>query len=232
MQNVKALVQAISSYLDGSSSAEETETVKKNLEHLDQELSISEQGLLGDTEVQHLEDDLAVVYNQLTTAVRAQSAFTKKETEVFLQFVKDYHLERQLTALYHRLMGLSPLTERLPLLEKLILSRKPKRWELTQFCVKVNFVLGAGLVCLLTQASMTGRDQALMMKTWTERMSALYRKMKTSGGRCLGYFLEQAEVDVRESSWSRLCRTVRLLTWLQPPSSKLWRRTTSGCTGP
>ncbi|KAJ0047346.1 hypothetical protein NL108_002510, partial [Boleophthalmus pectinirostris] len=131
-----ALVQGICSYLDGSATAEETETVKKNLEHLDQELSVSEQGLLGDREVHCLEDDLAVVYNQLTTAVRAQSNFTKKETEVFLLFVKDYHLERQLTALYHRLMGMSPLTERPPLLEELILSRKPKRWELTQFCVK------------------------------------------------------------------------------------------------
>lgn len=59
-------------------------------------------------------------------------------------------------------------------------------------------MLGSGLLCLLTQAFMTGRDQALMMKTWTERMSALYRKMKNTGGQCLGYFLEQATEDVRE----------------------------------
>ncbi|KAK7939656.1 hypothetical protein WMY93_002982 [Mugilogobius chulae] len=198
MQNVKVLVQGICSYLDGTSSTEEMEAVKKSLEQIDQELSASGQGLLDDREVHRLEDDLALVYNQLTTVVRAQSDFTKKETDVFLQFVKDYHLERQLTALYHRLMGVSPLTERPTLLEQLILSHKPKRWELSQFCVKVNFVLATGLLCLLTQASMTGRDQAFMMKTWTERMSALYRKMKTTGGRCLGYFLEQAEVDVRE----------------------------------
>ncbi|XP_072301143.1 uncharacterized protein [Eucyclogobius newberryi] len=198
MQNVKVLVQSICSYLDGRSSAEETEAVKKSLEHMDQELSASGQGLLDDREVHCLEDDLAVVYNQLTTAVRAQSDFTKKETELFLQFVKDYHLERQLTALYHRLMGVSPLTERPTLLEQLIQSRKPKRWELTEFCVKVNFMMGTGLLCLLTQASMTGRDQALLMKIWTERMSALYKNMKSTGGRCLGYFLEQAEVDVRE----------------------------------
>lgn len=198
MQTVKVLVHSICSYLDGSASAEEIEMVKKNLEHIDQELSASGQGLLKDNDVCSLEDDLAVVYYQLGTTVRAQSDFTKRETEVFLQFVKDYHLERQLIALYSRLMGVSALTDHRPLLEELILTRKPKRFELTQFCGKVNTVLGTGLLCLLTQASMTGRDQALMMKTWTERMSTLYRKLKTTGGRCLGYFLEQAEVDVRE----------------------------------
>lgn len=36
------------------------------------------------------------------------------------------------------------------------------------------------------------------MKTWCDRMAALYRKMKNTGSRCLGYFLEQAEADVRQ----------------------------------
>lgn len=63
---------------------------------------------------------------------------------------------------------------------------------------QVNFVLGTGLLCLFTQASLTGRDQALLMKTWSDRMGALYRKMKNTGGRCLGYFLQQAEEDVRQ----------------------------------
>lgn len=63
---------------------------------------------------------------------------------------------------------------------------------------QINFVLGTGLLCLFTQASLTGRDQALLMKTWSDRMGALYRKMKNQGGRCLGYFLEQAEGDVRQ----------------------------------
>lgn len=70
--------------------------------------------------------------------MRSQSEFTKKETEVFLQYVQDYRLERQLTALYNRLMGVSALTDQPPLLEELILSRKPKRWELSEFCVKVS----------------------------------------------------------------------------------------------
>ena len=63
--------------------------------------------------------------------------------------------------------------------------------------LQINFVLGTGLLCLLTQASLTGRDQALLIRTWSERMGALYRRMKTTGGRCSGYFLEQAEEDVR-----------------------------------
>ena len=62
----------------------------------------------------------------------------------------------------------------------------------------MNFVLGTGLLCLFTQASLTGRDQALLTRTWSDRMGALYRKMKSTGGRCSGYFLEQAEEDVRQ----------------------------------
>ncbi|XP_044222222.1 uncharacterized protein LOC122992472 [Thunnus albacares] len=198
MQTVRVLVQGICSYLGGSATAEETEVAKKNLDQIDQELGASGNGLLDDQEVHRLEDDLAVVYYQLGTAVRAQSDFTKKETEVFLQYVKDYRLERQLTALYNRLMGVSALTDQPTLLEELILNRKPKRWELREFCVKINFVLGTGLLCLFTQASLTGRDQPLLMKTWSDRMGDLYRKMKNTGCRCLGYFLEQAEEDVRQ----------------------------------
>lgn len=83
--------------------------------------------------------------------MRAQSDFTKKETEVFLQYVQDYRLERQLTALYNRLMGVSALTDQPTLLEELILSRKPKRWELREFCVKVgDSVEGWGLCVQLT----------------------------------------------------------------------------------
>lgn len=70
--------------------------------------------------------------------MRAKSDFTKKETEVFLQYVQDYRLERQVTALFNRLMGVSALTDQPTLLEELILTRKPKRWELREFCVKVG----------------------------------------------------------------------------------------------
>lgn len=65
-------------------------------------------------------------------------------------------------------------------------------------CSQVNLVLATGLLCLFTQASLTGRDQALLMKSWSDRMGVLFGKVKNLGGRCLGYFLEQAEEDVRQ----------------------------------
>lgn len=71
--------------------------------------------------------------------------------------------------------------------------------------LQVNFVLGTGLLCLFTQASLTGRDQALLVKMWSDRMGALYRKMKTTGGRCSGYFLEQAKEDIRQQVQQALC---------------------------
>lgn len=66
----RVLVQGICSYLSGSATAEDAEVAKKNLGNIDQELGASCHGLLEDQEVQQLEDDLAVVYYQLGTAVR------------------------------------------------------------------------------------------------------------------------------------------------------------------
>ncbi|KAL0963585.1 hypothetical protein UPYG_G00308260 [Umbra pygmaea] len=198
MQTMRTLVEGICEYLGGRATAEETDLSRKNLDYIDQELGIPGQGLLTDQEVHRLEDDLAVVYYQLGTAVRAQAEFTKRETDVFLQYVQDYRLERQLTALHSRLIGVSALTEQPTLLEVLVQSREPRRWEMREFCVKVNFVLGTGLLCLFVQASLTGRDQALLMKTWSDRMGSLYRKMKSTVGTCSGYFLKQAEEDIRQ----------------------------------
>lgn len=59
--------------MGGSATAEETEVAKKNLDSIDQELGASGHGLLDDREVHQLEDDLAVVYYQLGTAVRTLS---------------------------------------------------------------------------------------------------------------------------------------------------------------
>ncbi|KAI5101848.1 uncharacterized protein LOC124391704 [Silurus meridionalis] len=206
MQTMRVLVEGICSYLSGSATSDDLDLVKKNLDHIDHELSSTGPGLLSDEEVHCLEYDLAVVYNQLGASVRAQAEFTKREKEVFLSFVQEYRLERQLTALYSRMMGISVLTDQPTLLEKLVLNRKPRRWEIKAFCVKVNFVLGTGLLCLFVEASLTGRDQALLIKTWSDRMAALYRKMKSTGGLCSGYFKEQAEDDVKkqilEVRWS------------------------------
>ncbi|KAJ3591696.1 hypothetical protein NHX12_006828 [Muraenolepis orangiensis] len=168
MQTMRVLVQGICSYLEGAATQEEAELARKNLDYIDKELGAGGQGLLCDQEIHDLEWDLAVVYYQLGAAVRAQPEFTQREKEVFLHYMTDHRLERQLTALHARLMGLT-----------------------------INFVLGTGLLCLLTQASLTGRDQALLTRTWSERMGALYRRMKTATGRCSGYYLEQAEEDVR-----------------------------------
>lgn len=67
---LRVLVQGVCSYLGGNATAEETEVAKKNLDQIDQELGRSGNALLEDQEVHRLEDDLAVVYYQLGTAVR------------------------------------------------------------------------------------------------------------------------------------------------------------------
>lgn len=144
MQTTRVLVEGICSYLSGSANSDDLDLVKKNLDHIDHELSSFGPGLLTDEEVHCLENDLAVVYNQLGASVRAQADFTKRETEVFLRFVQEYRLERQLTALYSRIMGISVLTDQPTLLEKLVLNRKPRRWEIKEFCVKVSTYLVFG----------------------------------------------------------------------------------------
>ena len=138
MQTMRVLVEGVCSYLGGSATSEETDLTKKNLDYIDKELGSASQGLLKDQEVHRLEDDLAVVYYQLGAAVRAQPEFTKRETEVFLQYVQEHRLERQLTALHSRLMGVSALTDQPTLLEELVERCRPKRWEMRDFCVKVS----------------------------------------------------------------------------------------------
>lgn len=147
MQTMRVLVEGICSYLSGSASSDDLDLVKKNLDHIDHEFGSFGPGLLTDEEVHRLEYDLAVVYNQLGASVRAQAEFMKCEKEVFLSFVQEYRLERQLTALYSRMMGISVLTDQPTLLEKLVLNRKPKRWEIKEFCVKVSIYAVFGWKC-------------------------------------------------------------------------------------
>lgn len=138
MQTMRVVVEGICSYLGGNAGSDDVDLVKKNLDHIDRELNSFGPGLLTDEEVHRLEYDLVVVYNQLGASVRAQPEFTKCEKEVFLSYVQEYKLERQLTALYSRMMGLSVLTDQPTLLEKIVYNRKPKRWEIKEFCVKVS----------------------------------------------------------------------------------------------
>ncbi|XP_051782152.1 uncharacterized protein LOC114650736 [Erpetoichthys calabaricus] len=216
MQTMRALVLGICSFLDGSAKVDEIDFVKKNLDLIDRELGTG-QGLLKDAEVHSFEDDVVVVYYQLGAVIRAEREHTKTETEVFLRYVSEYRLERQLTALYNRLMGVSVLTNQPTLLDNIVRDYQPKRWEMREFCEKVNFVLGTGLLCLFTQASLTGRDQALLIKTWSEKMGALYKKMKAVSCQCAGYFQEQAKADVsrllqvgkkRETLWEEQASTI------------------------
>ncbi len=67
---LRVLVQGICSYLGGDATSEDTELAKKNLDQIDHELGASGHGLFDDQEVHRLEDDLAVVYYQLGTAVQ------------------------------------------------------------------------------------------------------------------------------------------------------------------
>lgn len=141
MQTMRVLVEGVCASLTGTASADDTDQIKKSLDHIDNELGSFGAGLLNDQEVHSLEDDLITVYNQLGAAIRAQTQFAKQEKEVFLRYVREYHLERQLTALYNRIMGISTLTDQPTLLEELIQNRKPKRWEMKEFCVKVRMHL-------------------------------------------------------------------------------------------
>ena len=89
---LRVLVQGICSYLGGSATAEETEVAKKNLDQIDQELGASGNGLLDDQEVHRLEDDLAVVYYQLGTAVRKLSmAVILSRASCFSNWNSDKH---------------------------------------------------------------------------------------------------------------------------------------------
>ena len=83
----RVLVQGICSYLGGSGSAEESEAAKKNLDSMDQELGAGGAGLLDDQEVHRLEDDLAVVYYQLGTAVRKHCLGLKHEGSLSRGFI-------------------------------------------------------------------------------------------------------------------------------------------------
>ncbi|XP_014351234.1 uncharacterized protein LOC106705774 [Latimeria chalumnae] len=195
MQSLRSLSLGIVTYLQDNAKPEELEFVKKNLEIIDRELSAGK-GLINDCDVKYCEDNIVVVYYQLGLSIRADKQYTKKETEVFLKYFEDYKIERQLNALYNRLVGASVLTNQKTLLDFVIRDHKPKRWEMKEFCEKINFVMGTGLLCLFCQASLSGRDLPMMAKQWLDKMAALYKKMKSMGDECVHYFREQAEADI------------------------------------
>ncbi|KAM8975513.1 uncharacterized protein RCH25_018493 [Pelodytes ibericus] len=197
LQTVNSVVLGIVAQIKGSASAEELDLVRKNLESIDRELAAG-QGLMRDSDVTRCEDDITVVYQQLTSVVRAGKSYSDKEREVFLNLVQDYKLDRQLNALYNRLLGVSILANQVTLLQQVIQDHRPRRWEMIAFCQKVNFVLGTGLLCLFVHGVLTGRDSQLMTSRWTEKMAVLYRRMEETSKDCASYFKEQAQEDVEK----------------------------------
>ncbi|XP_075449393.1 uncharacterized protein LOC142490858 [Ascaphus truei] len=197
LQSVSSVVVGIMAQIQGSATADEMEFVKKNLESIDRELAAGK-GLMRDADVTRCEDDITVVYQQLTTVIRAGKPHTGQEKEVFLQYMQDYKIERQLNALYNRLLGVSVLADQTTLLQQVIQEHHPRRWEIIAFCQKVNFVLGTGLLSLFVHGSLTGRDVQLMMSRWKDKMAVLYRRMETASGDCAAYFKDQAQEDVEK----------------------------------
>ncbi|XP_053312738.1 uncharacterized protein LOC128474429 [Spea bombifrons] len=195
LQSVNALVMGTVAQIKGLATPEETEFVKKHLESIDKELAAGK-GLMRDNDVTRCEDDITVVYQQLASVVRAGKSYSDKEKEVFLQYVQDYKIDRQLNALYNRLLGVSVLADQITLLQQVIRDHRPRRWQMIAFCQKVNFVLGTGLLCLFVHGSLTGRDTQLMISRWTEKMTVLYRRMEETSKDCAAYFKEQAQEDV------------------------------------
>ncbi|XP_071989685.1 uncharacterized protein [Engystomops pustulosus] len=197
LQAVNSVVVGLVAQINDSATTEEIEFVKKTLESIDRQYAIGK-GLMNDCDITRCEDDIVVVYQQLATVVRAAKSYKDKEKEVFTQYVYDYKIDRQLNALYNRLLGVSVLANQVTLLQQVIRDHHPRRWEMIAFCQQVNFVLATGLLCLFVHGSLTGRDTQLMMGRWTDKMSVLYKRMEDTSRDCAAYFKEQAQEDVEK----------------------------------
>ncbi|XP_063813077.1 uncharacterized protein LOC135050539 [Pseudophryne corroboree] len=197
LQSINSVVLGLVAQINDSATAEEMEFVRKTLESIDRQLAAGK-GLMRDSHVTRCEDDITVVYQQLATVVRAGKSYKEKEKEIFLQYVSDYKIDRQLNALYNRLLGVSILADQATLLQQVIQDHHPRRWEMIAFCQQVNFILATGLLCLIVHGSLNGRDTQLMMGRWTDKMTVLYRRMEDTSRHCAAYFKEQAQEDVEK----------------------------------
>ncbi|KAM4697231.1 uncharacterized protein O3C94_003493 [Discoglossus pictus] len=197
LKSLNSLVLGVVAQIQGSATTEEIEFVKKNMESIDRELAEGK-GLMRDADVTRCENDITVVYQQLTTVVRAGKYYSTQEKEVFLQYIQDYKIERQVNAFFNRLLGISVLSDQTTLLQEVIQEHHPRRWEMIAFCQKVNFVLGTGLLSLFVHGSLTGRDVQLMMSRWTDKMAVLYQRMETTSRDCAAYFKQQAQEDIEK----------------------------------
>ncbi|XP_073468809.1 uncharacterized protein [Aquarana catesbeiana] len=197
LQSVNSVVLGLIAQINETATADEIEFVKKTLESIDRQLAAGK-GLMRDSDVTKCEDSITVVYQQLATVIRAGKLYKDKEKEVFLQYVTDYKIDRQLNALYNRLLGISVLADQVTLLQQVIRDNHPRRWQMIAFCQQVNFVLATGLLCLFVNGSLTGRDTQVMMGRWTDKMAALYKRMEDTSRDCASYFKSQAQEDVEK----------------------------------
>ncbi|XP_063162147.1 uncharacterized protein LOC134499375 [Candoia aspera] len=198
LQSLRSLALGAVSHLQGSATAEELAFVRRELELLERELAAGP-GLLEDGGLGACEDCVAAAFGQLCLAVRTAPPHAPLETELFLQACSRDKLERRLLGLWRRLQGNAVMALQRPLLEQAVQRHRPRRPQMARFCQKLNAVLGAGLLCLLSQAGLIKRDPALLLGVWDPRVAALHTRMKEALGQCTGYFREQAQEDVDQA---------------------------------
>ncbi|KAF7236614.1 Protein rapunzel [Varanus komodoensis] len=198
LQSLRSLALGVVSHLQGAAAPDELAFVRRELEALERELA-GGPGLLEDGELGLCEDCVAGVFAQLALAARATGPHAARERELFLQRCARDELERRLLALCRLVQGSAVLALRRPLLEQAVERHRPRRPQLARLCQKLGAVLGAGLLCLLSEAALAGRDPALLLGAWAERVAALHGRAEDALARCATYFPEQAREDVEQA---------------------------------
>ncbi|XP_053163973.1 uncharacterized protein LOC128350186 [Hemicordylus capensis] len=198
LQSLRSLALGVVSHLQGSATPEELTFVRRELELLERELA-GGPGLLEDGGLGTCEDCVAAAFGQLCLAMRAGAPHAPQEAELFLQCCSREKLERRLLGLWRRVQGNGVVALQRPLLEQAVQLHQPRRPEMARLCQKLNAVLGAGLLCLLSEAGLRQRDPVLLLGLWDERVSALHKRAQEALAQCAGYFRQQAQQDVEQA---------------------------------
>ncbi|KAL8191475.1 UNVERIFIED_CONTAM: hypothetical protein K2H54_073868 [Gekko kuhli] len=197
LQSLHSLGLGLVAQLQGSATPEERAFVGRELELLEQELAGGPGLLEGEGEgLGACEDCVAGVFGHLCLAVRAGPPHAPRETELFLQACARDKLERRLLSLWRLVQGSAVVALRRPLLEQAVERHRPRRPQMARLCHKLNAVVGAGLLCLLSEAGLTKRNPALLLGVWDARVGVLHQRMKEALARCAHYFREQAQEDL------------------------------------
>ncbi|KAJ6652302.1 hypothetical protein lerEdw1_012712, partial [Lerista edwardsae] len=198
LQALRSLALGVVSHLQGAASPEELTFVRRELQRLEQELAEGP-GLLEDAELGRCEDCVAAAFGQLCLAVRAAPPQAPRETELFLQGCARDQLERRLLGLCRQVQGSAVVALRQPLLARAVEQHRPRRPQMARLCQKLNAVLGAGLLCLLSEAGLTRREPALLLGVWGERVGALHRRVAEALAQCARHFRPQAQEDLDQA---------------------------------